>query len=399
MKVAGWVVGRHAPVDAVELVIDGKVVKTATVQLPRPAVGHRYPVIPWAGRSGFMTLLGMIGLGSPFEVRLRAVFPDGCRVQLAVIHGSAQPVTSLYMPTLQPLMVTSLGRTGTTWLMRVLSEHPQIVSYRRYPYEFHTGKYWMHVLRVLSQPGDSEQKIGKPNSFHEEKSQVGGNPFHAAAFTEYPAVERFFKYEYPQHLATFCQESTESFYRAVAESQNQPTARYFAEKHLPDEYPALIWQLYPKARELILVRDFRDMASSALAFNAQRGFNDFGRQRVDNDEQWLINLKQGASKLLTSWQNRAGSAHLIRYEDLIQSPLPTLAAVAEYLGIDQSPPTLSAMLERASQDTPELERHRTSESAIASVGRWRRDLDPALRPIAAESFNEALSAFGYDTES
>jgi hypothetical protein len=200
-------------------------------------------------------------------------------------------------------------------------------------------------------------------------------------------------------LVKFCQESTESFYRAVAESQNQPTARYFAEKHLPDEYPALIWQLYPEARELILVRDFRDMASSALAFNAQRGFNDFGRQRADTDEQWLSNLKQGATKILTSWQNRAESAHLIRYEDLVQDPLPTLTAAAAYLGIDQSPETLRETLARASEDTPELERHRTSESAIASVGRWRRDLDPALWAIAAESFNEALSAFGYDIES
>ena len=83
-------------------------------------------------------------------------------------------------------------------------------------------------------------------------------------------------------------------------------------------------------------------------------------------------------------------------EELIQQPLPTLATVAEYLGIDQSPTTLSAMLERASQDTPELERHRTSESASASIGRWRRDLDPSLQQTAAEAFNEALSAFGYE---
>jgi len=399
MKVAGWVVGRQAPVESIELMIEGKIIKTAKVQLERPAVGDRNPAVPWAERSGFMTLAGTIGLESPFELRLRAVFPDGGRAVLAVIRGSTESVPLLFTPTLRPLMVTSLGRTGTTWLMRVLSEHPQIVAYRRYPYEFRASKYWMHVLRVLSQPGDPEQRIGQPTNFHEEKSQVGGNPFHAAAFTEYPGVENFFKYEYPQRILKFCQESTESFYCAVAKAQNQPTALYFAEKHLPDEYPPLIWQHYPKARELILVRDFRDMASSALAFNARRGFNDFGRERVDSDEQWLIGLKRGATRLLTSWQARAESAHLVRYEELIQQPLPTLATIAEYLGIDQSPATLSEMLARASQDTPELQRHRTSESATASIGRWRHDLDPSLRQTAAEAFNEALSAFGYEVES
>ncbi|MDF3039477.1 MAG: sulfotransferase [Thermomicrobiales bacterium] len=398
MKVSGWVVGRHLPVKTIELMVDGKVIKSAKVELARPVVGERFSTVPWAERSGFMTLAGTIGLGAPFELGVRAVFLNGSRAPLAAISGFTEPVPTSFTPTMQPLMVTSLGRTGTTWLMRVLAEHPQIVAYRRYPYEVLTSKYWMHVLRVLSQPGDPEQRIGQPNSFHEEKSQIGGNPFHAAAFTEYTEVENFFKYEYPQRILKFAQESTESFYRSVAHAQNQPAARYFVEKHLPDEYPPLIWQLYPQARELILVRDFRDMASSALAFNARRGFNDFGRQRVDSDEQWIVNLKRGATKILTSWQTRAESAHLIRYEDLIQQPLPTLTAVAEYLGIDQSPATLSETLTRAQEDTPELERHRTSESATASIGRWRRDLDPSLRPIAAESFNEALSAFGYEID-
>ena len=120
MKVAGWVVGRHAPVEAIELMVDGKVIKKATVQLGRPAVGDRYPAVPWAERSGFMTLAGTIGLESPFELRLRAVFPDGARTLLGIIRGSTEPVPSSFTPTLRPLMVTSLGRTGTTWLMRVL---------------------------------------------------------------------------------------------------------------------------------------------------------------------------------------------------------------------------------------------------------------------------------------
>ena len=36
-------------------------------------------------------------------------------------------------------------------------------------------------------------------------------------------------------------------------------------------------QLYPRAREIFLVRDPRDTLASMLAFNARRGFVDFGR--------------------------------------------------------------------------------------------------------------------------
>ena len=41
-----------------------------------------------------------------------------------------------------------------------------------------------------------------------------------------------------------------------------------------------MWELYPRAREVILVRDFRDMVSSMFAFNAKRGFQGFRRGSV-----------------------------------------------------------------------------------------------------------------------
>ena len=37
-------------------------------------------------------------------------------------------------------------------------------------------------------------------------------------------------------------------------------------------------ELYPAARELFLVRDFRDMIASMQAYNARKGFGDFGRE-------------------------------------------------------------------------------------------------------------------------
>jgi hypothetical protein len=44
---------------------------------------------------------------------------------------------------------------------------------------------------------------------------------------------------------------------------------------------------------------------------------------------------------------------------------------------------------------PETERHSTSPDAEASIGRWRRDLDPELQRACHEAFGEALEVFGY----
>jgi hypothetical protein len=197
-------------------------------------------------------------------------------------------------------------------------------------------------------------------------------------------------------LARFCHDSIESWYRCLAESQAQPSAAYFAEKHLPNEYPTLLWETYPGTREIVLVRDFRDVASSVLAFNEQRGFDDFGRQRVESDKEFLLQLRRDAANLLETWSRRAARSHLVRYEDLVTNPHGALEAMLPYVGVDASSATIDGMVERASRTTPELRQHQTSDSPAASIGRWRRDLDPALQMVAADAFNDILRAFGYD---
>lgn len=53
---------------------------------------------------------------------------------------------------LQPILLSALARSGTTWLMRLLISHPAIVGYPRYPYELHVAGYAWHACRVLAAP-------------------------------------------------------------------------------------------------------------------------------------------------------------------------------------------------------------------------------------------------------
>ncbi len=54
----------------------------------------------------------------------------------------------------------------------------------------------------------------------------------------------------------------------------------------------MIREVYPRAQEVILVRDFRDMVASILAYNAKRGYTAFGREHVDNDEEYIYECAQ-----------------------------------------------------------------------------------------------------------
>jgi hypothetical protein len=287
---------------------------------------------------------------------------------------------------------------GTTLLMRMLAAHPAVVAYARPPYEARGGKYWLHVLKTLAAPADAGKRIGAAMEFHLEPLAVGGNPSYSAEFAAWPEVEAWSGSTYVEDLAAFCQRSIDGWYLATARAQGQDEAPlvYFAEKHFPDTYPRLIRELYPAAREVFLVRDFRDMVASMRAYNARKGYGDFGRGKAGSDAAWLRELRRGIVALRDAWRERGEPGTLVRYEDLVRAPETTLAPLLTILGLDASPQEAGRMTAAAAPDAPELREHGTAGSPRASIGRWRSDLPQELQSAVAEAFADVLDDFGYE---
>jgi Sulfotransferase family len=397
ITIAGWVLGRDSRIVAVEIMHQGQPIQTIPIRVRRPDVAMHYPGVPDAEHCGFRTVVGVLGMASEFELLLHAVLQDECRVPLAVIRGRHRPVSSTFQPALHPLMITSLGRTGTTWLMRLLAEHPCIVVYKRYPLELRTAQYWMHMLKILSMPANPFQSSNS-NNFHANMWYVGHNPFYSEYIADHPQLENWFGRSYVEQLATFCQGGIEECYLHVASSQGQREPTYFAEKYIPNHIPWLIWELYPQAREIFLTRDFRDVLCSILAFNAKRGYVAFDRERFNSDKEYVQHLRHSSLDLLQSWQSRAAYAHLLRYEDLVLRPIETLQALLEYLALDSTSRTVEGMIQRASADTSELQEHKSSSDPKASIDRWKRELDTSMQAVCREAFGDILNEFGYGGE-
>jgi hypothetical protein len=202
--------------------------------------------------------------------------------------------------------------------------------------------------------------------------------------------------EYVERLARFCQEMAEETYLRIAAGQGQSNVRYMAEKHRADNLPWLVWELYPNAKEIFLVRDFRDVYSSMLAYNEKFGRRAFGPAHIETDEQFAQFLRKSTIQNLSrSWPKRQERAHLIRYEDLITQPRETLRGVLDYLELDASEATIVGMVERASAENPEMKRHLTSSDVATSLGRWKSSLSPELQAVANTAFGDVLQQFGY----
>ncbi len=386
LRVQGTLHGAGAPVQRVEAVTPGQILATVA---PGPARED--------GGQPFSILVSTLDLPLDFEFRLRAIVPDGARPKFATVRGQRAPLRGDADPALQPLLVTSLGRMGTTLLMKLLAAHPAIAAYERPPFEARGGKYWTHVLQVMSAPADAGKRIGAPMEFHSEPKAVGANPFFSSEFAAWPEVEIWEGGDYLASLAAFCQRSIDGWYLATASAQGKDAAplRFFAEKHFPDAYPRRLRELYAQPAELFLVRDFRDMFTSMRAYNTRKGYGDFGRAAAADDHAWITTLRQGLQALLEAWRERGTPASLVRYEELVQQPEIALPRVLDALGLESSPAIIARMVAAAAPDAPDLQGHGTTASPDASIGRWQADLPADLRDLVNTEFRDMLTAFGY----
>ncbi|MGB3514318.1 MAG: sulfotransferase [Microcoleaceae cyanobacterium] len=399
--VSGWVLGKHSKVVEVQLLSEGRLLRKATAIINRPGVAKLYPQVSGATNCGYQIEVGVIGLPLEGELSIRAVFENQSTVSIGVIKYRRQLLNSNYQSKLQPLLVTSSGRSGTTWIMRLLSQHPTIVTSQIHPYEIRASQYWMQMFAALSQP--SNPVDFSPTYFYDEFRWTGPNPYNNYNINSC-LDSSWLGLDYIENIADFCRQNIDRFYENIAIRQGKVLTPpldssynfYFVEKFLLKLNRTLLLELYPQAREIILVRDFRDMACSVAAFNSKRGYVDFGRQRFKSDREYIQKgVKSAAFHILQLWKERKQQAHLVRYEDLILAPEKTLHSIFEYLHLDNSSSTISKILEIASEDTKQLKRHRTSAKPQESIRRWRNDLEPSLQDLCTEVCQEALQEFGY----
>jgi hypothetical protein len=289
-------------------------------------------------------------------------------------------------------MVTTLGRTGSMLLMRLLEAHPEVLVHRPYRYEQRVASYWIEVLRALSDPISYSRQLAPAGSLDGGRWWLGdGGPMPSVAPDE---IHRWLGRDAVVSLAETSQARIEALYDQIAATTGSSGFRYFAEKYSL-ESAGIAWELYPRAREVFLVRDFRDMVASIFAFNRKRGVKGFGEEAARDELDYVRRLEVWASNLLRSWRRRSERAHLVRYEDLVLEPAGTLEALLDYAGLAADGATIDRMLGALAEELPELAEHGTAPDAKTSIGRARSDLSPDLAAACERSFGEALEAFGY----
>lgn len=378
IEVSGWVLGRRSPLVNITVLHDGRPIRTIPVRPQGVEPIRRSAGAAGTENPGFTAMVSTLGLPEELRLDVAAEFGDGRRVTVAHLEGRRTPVRLDFEPTLQPVMVTSLGRMGSTRLMSLLAAHPRIVTLRKHPYECKTAKYWLQVLATLTEPAMQDSNpYFLPDLIREPKPGIG---------------------LFADRMAEVCQKNVDGWYSELAFHQVKENVRYFAEKMTPDRLPPLMRELYPGAKEVLLVRDPRDWIGSILAGGGESGVHGFGRRENEPAVDCVRRHAELASELRAYWQAHRGVTHLVRYEDLVREPAPTLRTLFDHLEIDATPSCVDATLREAQTESASFQHHTISSHAGGSVGRWRDELTPELRAVAREAFADVLRSFDYDGE-
>jgi hypothetical protein len=326
---------------------------------------------------------------------VRARRADGSSEDLARIAG-AKATEGSFAPRFDPLLITTMGRTGSTWLMRLFAAHPELVAYRKYPYEIRPALYWMHALRVLTRPpAPGEFPDGTDPIVPAGHAFLGHNPFFDWPLFEHRAIRDWFEDDYVDLARAFCLRSIDELYERIAVAQKQPQARLYVEKFYIAKLSQLALSLYPGGREIVLVRDPRDVAASVFAFDEKRGIRAFGREHM-NDDEFITALGEWTDTLARHAKDRADRALVVRYEDLVADPRASLRSILAHVGVDAAPTTINDMIAAANEPSVAIDHHRTTATAAESVGRWRIDLSPETRERCNALYGNSLKFFGYD---
>jgi hypothetical protein len=331
---------------------------------------------------------------------------DKARPKPARILGSDTPV----------FFVTGLGKSGTSWLMRTLDGHPEILCKGE-------GRFFAAGWR-------------RANFDPEGTRALASSLYYALLDSEYLRlwVERSVwarEGDAATHLDNLTRLATEHFLLGQLRKTNK--------KIVGDKSPLLntdfieeVARVYPEARVIHIIRDGRDQAVSMLHHVWNRSTDRGGVQALMPGEFERREIyRQDPKKLLQtgegmfteerlrgaarSWNARVGKTAQdgpallgpnyteVRYEDLLERPGEEVGRLAGFLGADTSEKAVhravgSASFEKLSRGRERGQEDTSSFYRKGIAGDWKNYFTARDRQIYKEEAGELLIRLGYERD-
>jgi len=283
---------------------------------------------------------------------------------------------------LRPFFLVHVPRSGSTFVMDVLSKHVNIAIAKHYPYEVKVATYYANAARVLSHAAELSDPAN-PTEFMRDSSVVGFNPFNHPNFSDVfenkSMADYYFRGYTPYVLGETLQKLTKHYYACIAIDEGKEPTCFVEKCELDATLRANICELFPRRREIILIRDMRDVYCSYMSYFPSAS-KDYAIKVLDNSAKYLMRINEKHSP----------DSLFIRYEDCVADAEATFRRIWQFLDVAPQLVTPGGESEHL------FSIHATSGSVKASVGRWRHDLAAEEQAECSALFDGFLAMFDYE---
>lgn len=261
-----------------------------------------------------------------------------------------------------PILITSLGRSGSTVLANSLGLHPDVEVWGDYPFEYRYFSYCLHAINVLTSPANHDFSMSGDAFESRSPFSIGFNPFNCRDYDRLIGkdnVRDYFEKEVPAKTAHFFFGLFKNFIGNATRKQTAPLA--FVEKVAGTQLADLANNLCLNVIEIVLIRDFWDLVNSMIAFDKKRGTSSFFS---GDPNAWLESMAFQYVKLVQ--RSRMPGKVAVAYDDLVSAPRVSISNIAREIPLSADEEALVEML-RPFEESKYRDRHETNSLKYSNV--------------------------------
>ena len=274
------------------------------------------------------------------------------------------------------------SRSGSTWLMKMLAEHPEVEAVDETGIGHHLG-VWRPIPLAWATADGAPPPL---RLFADVKRELPDYVFSDAHREE---TERLFR----------------EFLLGRLGLQHEPARHMVIKEPGGSQVADWIMRLLPRSRLVFLLRDGRDVVDSWLDAYQPGGWHvegDGGYPVAPSGRVPFLRWQAAVWRFRTEAVQRAYETHdpqrrvLVRYEDLLADPERELGRIHAAIGLDADPGGIRRTVERhAFANVAPSERGDRHHIRAASPGGWRENLSGPEQDAVEDEIGPTLRALGY----
>ncbi|MFY0686967.1 MAG: sulfotransferase [Cyclobacteriaceae bacterium] len=273
----------------------------------------------------------------------------------------------------QPFFIMGSGRNGSTLLNRMLNAHSDLfVPSEQYflgnsiiKYRIYNWLIWRDLMKII---------LGE---------LMPGSKGHSWEYDVNPIVESIYLTKHRE-----LQWVIDRIYRHCDPSQK----KYWGDATpMNTYYHREVYDLFPRAKYIFLIRDGRDVVSSFKS-GGKEIFEELSN--VENScVHWQSSLKA------YQWLSKRTDVMLVKYEDLVAEPAEVLKQICSHIGVDYAAPMLDYHQQIPSLAFYQGAEHQSIRKPVFkdSVGNWKSVLNAEEQRYCNRVLHQGLQEFGYQS--